>query len=144
MAIALAGSVKVPYKKYPSPSGFSYRAVLDVYISLPSKNSIRSKKLEAVIDSGANDFHAQVGEKVGFDVKSGKSTETYGVDGKASTIYFYDLYLFAPGGIIQINGAFSYDLPVIAILGMSGFFDHFKITFDPTSRRFELELVYQA
>jgi hypothetical protein len=70
--VSVALSIKVPYQKFPvGGSGFSYRAVLPVYISFPQKNAVRSKKIEAIIDSGANDciFHASVGEHLGFDVK---------------------------------------------------------------------------
>ena len=146
MALALALSQKIPYTKFPNGDGFTYRAVFDAYIGLPKKGAIRSKKIESITDSGANDciFHAQIGESVGFDVKSGRMSETFGVDGKASTIYFHDMFLYAPGGAMTINAAFSYDLPVAGILGMNGFFEHFKITFDPTMLRCELERLFHA
>jgi hypothetical protein len=54
------------------------------------------------------------------------------------------MYLYVPGGPITISAAFCYELPVIRILGMQGFFNHFKVTFDPTAARCELERMYQA
>ncbi|MGA8736812.1 MAG: aspartyl protease family protein [Terriglobales bacterium] len=119
---------------------------MDTYISLPQQGAIRPKKIESIIDSGANDciFHAQIAERVGFDVKKGKVSQTYGVDGKSSVIYFHSINLFAPGGVISITAAFSYELPIAGILGMRGFFDHFKIVFDPAALRCELERVYHA
>jgi hypothetical protein len=146
MALALSLSIKIPYRKFPSGDGFTYRAILNTYIGLQTPGAIRSRKIEAIIDSGANDciFHAQVGESVGFDVKSGLVSETMGVDGKLSTIYFHNMLLYAPGGPIAINAAFSYDLPVVGILGMKGFFEYFKVIFDPTLNRCELDRIYRA
>ncbi len=139
--------MKVPYQKYPSKYGrFEYRAVLNVYIALPIKNAIRSKKIEAVIDSGATTclFHARIGKAVGFNIESGAVRDTFGVDGKASKVYMHDVHLYVPGGIITINAGFSYDLPIAGLLGMSGFFDRFRITFDPTAQHCELERLFQA
>lgn len=47
---------------------------------------------------------------------------------------------------LHINAAFAKTLPVAGLLGRIRFFDHFKITFDPTSDPpgLELERVHQA
>lgn len=140
-------ALKLPYKKYPTVAGgVDLRAICPVYIALTARGAVRSKKIEAVIDSGASNciFHAQIGEAVGFDIKAGRQEETYGVDGKSSAIYFHDILIYMPGGQITIDGAFSYDMPVPAILGMRGFFDNFKVTFDPTGQLCEVERIYQA
>jgi hypothetical protein len=138
--------LRLPYKQYPYNGGVSLRAICPVYIALAAKGSIRSKKIEAVIDSGATNciFHAQIGEAVGFDVKAGKQQNTCGVDGKSSLLYGHDVCVYFPGGPVTITAFFSYELPVAALLGMHGFFDRFKVTFDPTGQQCEIERIYQA
>ena len=135
--------MKFPYKKFPlaSGAGYAYHAVIPVYIALPEKNAPRSKKLEAYIDSGASrtTFHASIAEALGFDVKKGAVEMTTGVDGKQSTTYLHEVAFYAPGGVIQIRAALSYELPVAALLGMDGFFEHFRVTFDPTGKFVEVE-----
>jgi hypothetical protein len=55
--------------------------------------------------------------------------------------------LYVPGGhVLKIKASFSEELPVAGILGISGFFENFKITFDPSSTPpgFELDRIYRA
>jgi hypothetical protein len=139
--------LRIPYKKLPLPNGgFGYHAILGVYIALPGKNAPRSKKIEAYIDSGASrtTFHASIGKALGFEVEKGELEEAMGISGKPSKTYLHDMAFYVPGGVIQIRGAFSNDLPVAGILGMGGFFEHFRVTFDPTVQGCELERIYQA
>ena len=51
---------------------------------------------------------------------------------------------YDPGGSIALCAAFSPDLPIAVLLGMRGFFENFKITFDPTTLQCELERLYAA
>jgi hypothetical protein len=48
--------------------------------------------------------------------------------------------------MLHVNAAFSDTLPVAGLLGRSGYFEHFRITFDPASNPpgLELERVYKA
>lgn len=48
--------------------------------------------------------------------------------------------------MVRIEAGFTDKLPVAGLLGMSGFFEHFKITFDPSAipPGFELERIYKA
>jgi len=140
-------SVKLPYKKFPDgKGGFDSFAVVPVNIARPEPHSPRSKRFEAIIDSGACrcTFHSSIGAAVGLDIEKGKEDATIGVSGKPTKIWLHDISLYTPGGIIAIQAAFAHDLPVAGILGMSGFFGHFRITFDPTAQRCELERIYQA
>lgn len=56
----------------------------------------------------------------------------------------HNITLYIPGGPVQIKAGFSDSLPVIGILGMTGFFDHFFIKFDPAALRCELDRIYQV
>ncbi|MFZ0311113.1 MAG: hypothetical protein WAL85_00280 [Candidatus Korobacteraceae bacterium] len=141
-------SLKVPYKKYPTTyaeCGYYYSAAIPVNIALPAISSPRSKRFEAIIDSGASSciFHASIGRAIGLDIESGQLTETLGVAG-AMAIYLHDISLYAPGGIITTRAGFSDNLPIAGLLGMAGFFENYKISFDPVTLRCELERIYQA
>jgi hypothetical protein len=141
-------SLTVPYRKFPDPSGaggIAYYAVIPVSIALPAQNSPRSKRFEGIIDSGATNciFHADIGKAIGLDVAKGDPLRILGVAGPTSA-YMHDVSLYAPGGIIAIRAGFSADLPIAGLLGMKGFFDHFKVTFDPTALACTLERIYKA
>ena len=138
--------LKIPYTNASDgKGGFGYYAAVPVNIALPTKNAPRSKRFEAIIDSGASRciFHAEIGKAIGLDVPKGEVETTLGIAGPTNT-YLHDVSLYAPGGIIAIRAGFSADLPVVGVLGISGFFDFFKITFDPTLLRCELERIYKA
>ena len=141
-------SLKLPYKKYPapdSPGGFVYSASVPVNIALPAKNAPRSKRFDAVIDSGASAcmFHASIGRAIGLEIEKGKPSQILGVNGPCK-LFLHDIALYAPGGIILTNAGFSDDLPIAGLLGMTGFFENFKIIFDPTAGRVELERLFRA
>ena len=66
-----------------------------------------------------------------------------GIGGNANT-YLHDLMLYIPGGSVTIKAGFKEKLPVAGILGMAGFFEHFKITFDGQAQACELERKFRA
>lgn len=141
-------SLKVPYKKYPTSftkCGFYYSASIPVNIALPAKNSPRSKRFDAIIDSGASMciFHAAIGRAIGLTIENGALTETLGIGGPMK-IYLRDISLYAPGGIIATTAGFSDGLPIAGLLGIEGFFENFKISFDPCGLQCKLERIYQS
>ncbi|HYU45036.1 MAG TPA: hypothetical protein VEK84_02525 [Terriglobales bacterium] len=141
-------SLKLPYQKYPdpkAPAGFYYAASVPVNIALPAKNSPRSKRFDAIIDSGASSciFHAAIGRAIGLEVEEGELTLTQGVAGPCK-LYLHDISLYIPGGPVLTRAGFSDDLPIAGLVGMLGFFEHFRITFDPTALRVDLERLYHA
>jgi hypothetical protein len=111
-------SLKIPYRKAPDgKGGFGY------YSALPVNADIR--------------------KAIGLDISKGAVETTLGVAGPTNT-YLHDICLYVPGGVIAVRAGFSVDLPVAGLLGMQGFFDAFRITFDPTSLHCELDRVYKA
>jgi len=141
-------NLTVPYKKFPDPSGaagVAYYAAIPVSIALPAENSPRSRRFEAIIDSGATNciFHADIGKAIGLDIVKGDPLRTLGITGPTS-VYVHDVSLYAPGGIIAIRAGFSADLPIAGLLGMKGFFDQFKIIFDATALACTLERIHKA
>jgi hypothetical protein len=139
--------LKLPYKKYPDSTtgGFFYAAALPINIALPQKNAPRTKRFEAIIDSGATvcQFQASIGRFLGLDIEKGEAKQTMGVAGP-TTMYMHEIALYLPGGIITTKAGFSTDLPVPGLLGMCGFFEHFRVSFDPTALRVELERIFKA
>lgn len=140
---------KIPYKIFPdtfgTPHAHLYIAMLSVQIALPSANAPRTKRFEAIIDSGATRtlFHADFLKYLGVDLTSGEREAIQGIGGKEST-YLHEIALYIPGGAVKIKAAFKDGLPVAGLLGMQGFFEFFKVSFDPEARACEIERVYRA
>jgi hypothetical protein len=137
-------TLKLPYKKSPLyDGGVTYTALLNVNISLPAMGAPRTKRFEALIDSGASRciFHAGIGRFIGLNIENGSLEETLGVNGVCRT-YLHDVALYVPGGIVNIRAGFSDDLPIAGLLGMNGFFDHFNVYFNPTAHQCELEQIF--
>jgi hypothetical protein len=108
-----------------------YSAVLPIQIALIMPNAPRTKRIEAVIDSGAGRclFHANFASAIGLDLKSGEREILNGIGGPEE-VWLHDILLYTYGGPIQICAGFKENLPLAALLGMNGFFDHFNLTFE--------------
>ena len=91
-------------------------------------------------------FHSSIGESIGLNIGKGEEGETTGVSGKPTKIYLHNVSLYVPGHIIKIRAGFADELPIAGLLGRVGFFEHFKITFDPSNHPpgFDLERIYKA
>lgn len=141
--------MKIPYKAFPDsfgpPGSFLYSAVLNVQAALPTPNAPRSKRFEAIIDSGATRclFHSDLATHLGLDVKTGEREVTQGISG-SETLYLHEITLYLPGGAVQTRVGFKDKLPVAGLLGMKGFFDFFRVTFDPDLKACELQRLYRA
>lgn len=107
-----------------------YSAVLPVQIALTTPNAPRTKRIEAIIDSGAGRclFHASFADAIGLDLKAGDREVLNGIGGPEET-WVHDIKLYTFGEPIPIRAGFKENLPLAALLGMNGFFEHFDITF---------------
>jgi hypothetical protein len=76
-------------------------------------------------------------------LKSGIREVTNGIGG-AEEVWLHDVTLYIPGGPITITAGFKEGLPVLGLLGMSGFFEHFDIFFDSTLMQVTLDRVHRA
>lgn len=114
-----------------------------VQIALAEPNAPRTKRFEAVIDSGATRclFHAQIASSLGLDFRSGILEITNGIGGQEDT-WLHDLALYIPGGPVKIRAGFKENLPVAGLLGTSGFFEHFNITFEAAAKQCVMERIY--
>lgn len=98
------------------------------------------------MDSGASLclFHSDFGKAVGLRIESGEEKSITGVSGELK-VYFHNVSLYVPGGyILKIKAGFTPQLPLAGLLGMEGFFEHFKVTFDATTNELELERIHRA
>lgn len=142
--------MRFSYKYYPNARGGSeWWAALAVQISNPAKHSPPTKRFEAMIDSGASRciFHANLGRAIGLNIENGEAEDTTGISGEPTTTYLHNISLHVPGGhSLRVRAGFTDQLPVAGLLGRQGFFEHFKITFDPSSNPpgFELQRIYCA
>lgn len=119
--------------------------MLSVQFSLPKPNSPRTKRIECIVDSGATKclFHADIARHLGLDVTAGRLQMTNGIGGPEET-WLHDITLYIPGGPVQISAGFKEELAVAGLLGMRGFFDNFKVTFDPSAEECILERIFSA
>jgi hypothetical protein len=140
---------KIAYKVAPDsfgpPGSYVYSVTLDVQIGLPSLNAPRTKRFEAVIDSGATRclFHADFASHLGLDLKAGEIEITQGIGG-SENIYLHQIALYIPGGPIITKVGFKENLPVAGLLGMRGFFEFFKVSFDPDLKICEIERIHRT
>jgi hypothetical protein len=118
---------KIPYKIHPDtfgpPDAYLYSAMLSVQIALPSASAPRTKRFEAVIDSGATRtlFHADFLSHLGVDLAAGEVEITQGIGGRERT-YLHEIALYIPGGPVKIKAAFKEGLPVAGSIGHAGLF----------------------
>ncbi len=141
--------MRFAYKSYPNLKGVDdWLAVVPVQISNPATHSPPCRKFEAVIDSGASLclFHSSIGHSIGLRIDKGEEDETTGVSGVPTKIYRHTIHLHVLGNMFKIRAGFADQLPLAGLLGRVGFFEHFKITFDPSSNPpgFDLERIYRA
>jgi hypothetical protein len=138
--------VKAPYRVYPDQhGGYIYQPVLNVNLALNKPNAPRTKRFEAVIDSGASRcvFHSEFAIILGIDLRSGTKETTNGIGGPED-VWLHDVTLYVPGGPVVICAGFKENLPVLGLLGMTGFFEHFDIFFDSSLQQVTLDRVHRA
>ena len=138
---------KYPYRQFPTAQGgIAYAAVVDVQLSLLTKNAQRTKRLECLVDSGSSRclFHASIGQAMGLDVRTGLLDQALGISGRTTDTYLHAVMLYIPGGPVKVSAGFSYELPLAGLLGMDGFFEHFRVVFDSAARVLEWERLHKT
>lgn len=103
--------------------------------------SRQSPRFEALVDSGASDclFHVQFADRVGLDLTQAEPGTMLGISG-SRTVLFQRVVLHVAGETLIIRAGFCDGLPVPGLLGRRGFFDQFRLVFDPTSEPAGLEI----
>jgi hypothetical protein len=126
--------LKYPYKQTPLPNGkFDWLPILPVQVS---RGSLTTSPFEAIVDSGSFNclFHGDIARAVGIkDITTGTLKISGGVvKGVRMKTYGHDSRLVIGSDNFKIEGYFSDDFPMAALLGRDGFFDKYVVTFDPT------------
>lgn len=87
-----------------------------------------------------------MGEAIGISVKNGSEEETQGVDGKQTKLYLHRVSIHMLNGIETITAGFSFELPLVALLGRRGFLDRFRFTYDPSTHppQFDVSKIARA
>lgn len=80
----------------------------------------------------------------GIDLSRCPVELTMGIAGQNEDTRLHDVTLYLPGGPALVKAAFKDNLPVAGLLGMNGFFEHFKICFDGPGEFCSLERIYKA
>jgi hypothetical protein len=135
-------SIGVPFKVRHDASG---KQLLSVQLTLLLQNVAdpsQTKYAKCIVDSGAvfTVFHASFAKHLGLDLSVSERTTVVGIGGSRS-LWLHDIRLHLPGGPVVVQVGFQEDLPVSGLLGMSGFFEHFRTTFDGASRQCEFKRI---
>lgn len=138
--------MRVPFRPYPgSPHPNLYPLIR---VSLGKRHAQRTRPFEAMVDSGAADcmFHASIASALGIRLESGRREQRTGISGARGDVWVHTVQLYVGLDIFSIEAAFSSELPLAGLLGRSGFFEHYRVTFDPAPDPPELEIerVYRA
>ena len=148
--------MKFPYSRFPyrPQNGHPFSILRPVIpLGLRYKNNTFSGRYSALLDSGADSsiFHAQIGELIGIDIKSGQRKVFGGMGFGELVGYLHPVEIEIGGHWIPCPVAFTYDLvrqnpanpgqmqgTPYGILGQEGFFDKFKVIFDRVGEEIEL------
>lgn len=140
--------MKFPYSKFPSvpnPAFPDNKHIKRPVITIEVKYNGNAIKYLALIDSGADFciFHAEIGEAIGIDIKSGKTLEFFGVIGEKKEAYFHKIIINIGGLEKECYCGFSYEFDKTkmpyGILGQKGFFELFKVAMDYEKEQIELK-----
>lgn len=138
--------MKFRFEKLPRVPSPAFPAQQSSHVPFITVGLARAKKDEpfyvlALIDSGAADtiFHADIGRQIGIPVDQGPTAEHRGVGGQKIVSYFHHLHLTVGGYSVPIYAGFSDQVqPKPGLLGIQGFFDHFKVSLDLHKELIEL------
>jgi hypothetical protein len=132
--------IKAPYRSYPGPNGTTLLYPL-IRIRLGRKHGPITRDFEAMVDSGAADclFPESIALALGIKMESGTKEMRRGIGGNQD-VWIHPVVLYVGPNALNISAAFCKMLPVAGLLGRKGFFEHFRITFDPSSEPPGLEI----
>ena len=132
--------MRVAFKPLPSIIGPPIYYPL-LRVSLSKRHGPKSRPFEAMVDSGSADciFHSSVASAIGIKLESGRKEIRTGIGGPQD-VWIHPIQLWFSANMLSIEGAFTKELPFAGLLGRSGFFEHYRITFDPSAVPSEMEL----
>lgn len=112
---------------------------------IPIRLSNKEKHVEvfALVDSGADAslFHSSLAKELGIDLQTGQKQTFFGISGGVGVevyLHVIRIQIIGASETIDIEAGFTDSLGVGAILGQSGFFDHYHIKFERDKERIEI------
>lgn len=103
--------------------------VIDIELNSPLTGG--SFTYPCLVDSGADScvFHAEIGEALGLDVKSGQEVDLHGIKANSPLKGYRHDIVYKIGGVeCPAKVVFTYEFSSrYGILGRKGFFDHFTV-----------------
>jgi len=143
---ALRGSaiVKFRYRKVPDNTNPKSSWISRPYVDVRLYHGNKYDHVRALIDTGADNslFHSSIAKNLGIDLKAGRFQEFAGIAaGSTIDVCFHPIQLQIQGfsNGIDYEAGFTESDWVGALLGQSGFFDHYLITFQRYKGRFEIK-----
>lgn len=108
-----------------------------LYVRVSRRHAPASVRFAAILDTGSPFclFHADIGQSIGVDIKSGVAQSIAGVvPGVNTSAYFHRLNLHVEANwIVEATVGFIENFQCPALLGRRGFFDRFVVRFDHAS-----------
>ena len=138
--------MRAPYRSLPDKNG-KVQWYPFIRVSIANRRGPKTRLFEALVDSGASDciFHATLATAIGINLESGRKEVRSGIGG-VQDIWMHPIQLYVGSELLNIEAGFAKDLSVAGLLGRLGFFEHFRVTFDPSSvpPGMEIERVHLA
>lgn len=131
--------MKFEYLTRLGPHGWEYEPKIEVVFINP-KNG-KSVEVLCLIDSGAGAtiLNAEFAEVLGIDLTSGKPHPYMGISEKAPAYdHPVEMRLKQDTHTYRIICSFMPGLTTTGLLGQRGFFEHYKVTFELSKKRFEI------
>lgn len=135
--------MKYKYRKIPDDTDPSKRWIARPILQVRLYDSLKHQDIRCLVDSGADDclFHQSVGELLGIDVQTGRLKRFAGIAaGHLVDAYMHPVQMQIQGFSekIDLEVGFTDSEWVSGILGQSGFFDNYRVTFERFRSRFEV------
>lgn len=107
-----------------------------------SNAGFTSKRQRGIVDSGSEVtlFQGHIGDQIGLPVRLGPShVIRLAAQGGAPKAYFHEVQMKLTSGSVRIIPGFCYELGDPALLGRHGFFEPFRVTFDPARMGMQID-----
>lgn len=128
--------MKFKYKRYGRNI---LRPVIPIKIIHPEFNL----PYEVLVDSGADYciFDAQLASILGINFEDGERHQVSGITGISAPVYFHNINISIGGWEHKLHCAFLKDIGRFGygVVGQSGFFDKFIVSFDLLKEEIELK-----
>ena len=133
-----ASTIKFRYK-YCAP--YVYRPIISIELKYKNKHPFEH---EVLVDSGADIciFDSQLGDILGIDVPTGEKRTVSGVTGDSREYFLHDLTIKVDRFSHNIRAGFMQGMSesgAYGIVGQTGFFEYFIISFDRAKREIQLK-----